>query len=369
MRRRARWAGRLGLVAGGTAVGLLLAEGLARLIQPGGGAELLMGSVVTPPGMYAADRDLMYAPVPGFEATGRSLAGPVKVRLNRLGLRGGEPAPVAEPRRWLVLGDSFALSLQVPEEATFEALLDARLGPEVEVWNGGVEGYSTWQETRRYAQVDGALGSRAVLLLYFLGNDLYDNAWFPETIPHWNPDMFMQPPAPSGLSGWLEGHSFLFAQLRVWQNRRSVADDAHRMERWRDELSLFTRGGAAQLQQRLPATEAALAELKARVDSAGDVLLVAVAPPAFQIEPARAAGTLSMVGLDPADADLDAPRQAVLASLDRLGIASCDLVAPLEAAAAAGAQSDFVFDGHWTAEGHRQVAAALEPCMRAMAPW
>lgn len=369
MRSRRRWGGKLGLALGGTVVGLLLAEGLARLIQPGGGAELLMGSVVTPPGMYTGDRELMYTPVPDFSATGRSLAGPVQVRLNRLGLRGPDPAEVARPRRWLVLGDSFALSLQVPEEATFEALLDERLGPEVEVYNGGVEGYSTWQETRRYQQVDGALGSSAVLLLFFLGNDLYDNAWFPETLPHWNPDMFMQPPAPSGLSGWLEGHSFLFAQARVWQNRSRVADDPHRMERWRDELSLFTRSGAAQLQQRLPATESALAQLQASVTSAGDVLLVAVAPPAFQVEASRAAGTLSMVGLDPADADLDAPHRAVMESLQRLGIASCDLVAPLSAAAASGAEPYFVFDGHWTEAGHRVVAETLDPCLRAMAPW
>ena len=367
---RARgWVGRLLLLLGGTAVGLGLAEGLARLIQPDGGAELLMGSVVTPPGMYASDPELRYGPVPGFSATGRSLAGPVPVRLNSLGLRGAEPADQARPRRWLVIGDSFALSLQVPEEATFEALLDTALGPEVEVWNGGVEGYSTWQESLRYQRVDGALGSRAVLLLYFLGNDLYDNAWFPEIIQHWNPAMFMSPPAPSGLSGWLEGHSFLFAQARVWQSRRSVAEDAHRMQRWQEELTLFTRSGAPQLQARLAWTEAALRDLQARVDSAGDVLLVAVAPPAFQVEPDRAAGTLSMVGLEPSDAELDAPRAAVLASLNRLGIASCDLVDPLTRAAADGAAPYFVFDGHWTEAGHQIVAEALEPCLREMAPW
>ena len=363
MSARGRMA-RVGLLLGGCAVGILLAELLARVIQPGGGAELLMGALVTPPGMYAGDPFLMYGPVPGFSAKGRSLAGEVEVRLNSLGLRGAEPAAMLPLQRWLVIGDSFALSLQVPEAQTFEALLGERLGASTEVWNGGVEGYSTWQATRRYWRVDGALGSTAVLLVFFLGNDLYDNAWFPGVIQRWDPSMFVQPPPPSGLAGWLEGRSFLFAQARVWQNRRHVADDPKKMERWSQELALFTRSGGVQVQQMASYTEAAIRELKASTDRAGDQLVVAVAPPAFQVETARAAGTLSMVGLDPADADLEGPRWVVNDLLARAGVTSCDLVDPLRGAAAEGKETYFKFDGHWTPAGHRVVAEALEQCLR-----
>lgn len=360
-RRRRRWWPRLALFVGGAAVGLGLAEGIARWILPEGGADLLYGVQATPTGMYAPDPSLMIVPVPGFRATTRSLAGDVQVRLNTLGLRGPEPDPPDGGDRWLVLGDSFALSVQLPEERTFEALLARQLG--VEVWNAGVDGYSTWQETARYRQVDDALGSNRVLLLYFLGNDPTDNLLFPGIMAHWSMDRFQSPPAPSGLSGWLSRRSFLYAQLAVLHERRQIAQDEARRSRWVQELSYYTRGGASALIQASAATEAALQQLRQEAQLRGDSLVVALAPPAFEADPSRAPGTLDMVGLDPADADLEAPRRALLEILARLGIPACDLVDPLQQAVAAGRRPYLVFDGHWSPEGHQIVAATLAPCL------
>lgn len=359
-RRRSLWP-RLGLLLGGLGVGLLLAEGVARWILPEGGADLLYGVQATPTGMYAPDAAQMFVPVPGFRATARSLAGDVEVRLNTLGLRGPEPDPPDDRDRWLVLGDSFALSVQVPEERTFEALLAREL--EVEVWNAGVDGYSTWQETARYRQVDGALGSNHVLLLYFLGNDLTDDLLFNDTLAHWSVDQFQAPPAPSGIGGWLSRRSFVYAQLAVLWERRALAQDGPRRSRWAQELSTYTRGGSSALAQAGAATEAALRQLQSEAERRGDGLVVALAPPAFEADPSRVPGTFAMVGLDPADADLEAPRRALQGILARLGIQACDLVDPLKQAVAAGRRPYLVFDGHWSPEGHQIVADHLAACL------
>ena len=62
---------------------------------------------------------------------------------------------------------------------------------------------------------------------------------------------------------------------------------------------------------------------------------------------------------DPASMALDAPRQAVLQILDELNIPACDLTEPLRQAA----DPYFVYDGHWTTEGHTVVAETLSRCL------
>lgn len=71
----------------------------------------------------------------------------VELVTNRLGLRGPEIAPrETVAYRVIVLGDSFTMGEGVPREATFEALLEARLaealGARVEVVNAGVDSYT-----------------------------------------------------------------------------------------------------------------------------------------------------------------------------------------------------------------------------------
>ena len=90
--------------------------------------------------------------------------------------------------------------------------------------------------------------------------------------------------------------------------------------------------------------------------------MVAVAPPAFQIETERLAATFSLVGLDPANARPDAVSQAVIDVLKRQGIAHCDLVEPLRRAHEAGREMYLQYDGHWSPKGHVIVADAMEKC-------
>ncbi len=169
--------GRLALLVGGLLLGLVLADQGARLISPHGAADLLFGAPDdAPQGMYLTDPELVYRPKPGFEGTLRSLGYRVPLRFNRLGLRGPELAEPKDSPRWLAVGDSFTLSPQVPEAETFQGRMSAQ--GRVELLNAGVDGYSTWQATRRYQELAEQVALDGVLLTFFLGNDYEDNRRF-----------------------------------------------------------------------------------------------------------------------------------------------------------------------------------------------
>ncbi len=357
--------GRLGLLAGGLLVGLAGAEGLSRLIRPSASADLLFNSPESSPmGLYVIDHTLLLIPRPGFRGQIRSPGYAVDLRINDLSLRGPPVSEVpAETRHWLAVGDSFTMAVQVPEPETFSGKLGAAQG--VQVWNAGVDGYSTWQAALRYQEIDDQLPIERVILNFFLGNDFQDNANFPHIAP---------PPMPEGadiprepvpfVRGILLRHSRLYAHFRVLSRQRSLTagSDPDR-QRWRDELSIFSTEGSARLEQLIGQSRAALMRLRDAARQRGDALLVAVAPPAFQIETDRAEATFAVVGLDPASMDLQAPRKAVLGLLTELHMSACDLTPALESAARDGAALYFVYDGHWTEAGHAVVADALEACL------
>ncbi|MEC8425763.1 MAG: hypothetical protein VX000_18390, partial [Myxococcota bacterium] len=267
--------------------------------------------------------------------------------------------------RWAAVGDSFTLAVQVAAEQTFSHQLGVATGRTF--LNLGVDGYSTWQASRRAARIDRTRDTDGVLLTFFLGNDLQDNERFPhvlQTVAGREAGTPIPRPTVSRWTSLLLRHSALYAHTRVWsraQSIRSGADPAR--ERWRGELAIFSAEGRSTLQHLIPATREALAEVRRSVRSRGDSLLVALAPPAFVIHPERLASTFEVVGLDPSLATPDAPRDAVLRELERLGIRTCDLTPALRTAAEAGDALYFTYDGHWTAAGHAVVAAALRACV------
>ncbi len=363
MSGRGLW-GRLALVLGGLVLGAGLAECLARIVAPSASADLLFNAPdASPKGLYVMDREVLLVPAAGFTAEVQSLGYRVPLRINSLGLRGPEPTPGG----WLAVGDSFTLSVQVTEEETF-AQRFAQVREEA-VHNAGVDGYSTWQALRRYRQLDDALGVEKVLLTFFLGNDFQDNDRFPHVLRQ-STQLVHGAPIPRQHLPWIQAfflrHSYLAAHWRIWNRKRGLQSgkDPQR-QAWLDELSIFSNQGKGRLAQLKPGTERALTEFREETRQRGDHLLVAVAPPAFQVDPARMEATFRVVGLDPAEADLDAPLRAVQGILRRLGLAGCDLVSPLRDAAESGEHLYFTFDGHWTPAGHAVVAQTLRDCAEA----
>lgn len=344
---------RIGLLVLGLGVGVVASEGVARVLDPSGGAELLFNAPdAMPSGLYTPDAVLGKVPTPGFTGELTALDYRVPIRINQLSLRGAE---VEGPGCWVVVGDSFALSIQVPEEQTFEAIAEGLVG--CAVWNAGVDGYSTWQASGRYANLADDPGVDGAVVLFFLGNDYRDNEHLRRGYPTDPPRPVFEPPAMDSATRLLFQHSALYAHVRVAQ-RRAVVASGNDVANWRRELELFHQDG--DLRSVVDTSRRALTEIRDYTTSKGDDLVVLVAPPAFQIHSERAAGTMEMVGLDPARMDLDAPRQALLGLLDELGIAACD---PTDALLASDQDVYFRYDGHWNARGHQIVGETLASCL------
>jgi len=346
-----RWLARLGLLVGGLVMGLVLAEGLARVVKPAGADLLFAAAELAPPDMFTVHPKHGHVPTPNWSGRLRALGFDVEVSYDAHSIRNGVAA--RDGVRWLAVGDSFTAAVQVDHADTFVGLLDG--DPGRQVLNAGVDNFSTWQASLRYQELDDALAADGVLLTFFTGNDFTDN------LTRSFPPYRAGPGVPPTIR-WLMEQSYLYGQWRVLKRRKELATVAvGDRYRWQLELSLFHSEGAKRLAALGAISGEALEELAAAARQRGDRLLVALAPPSFAVEESRAGGTFEMVDLDPSGAQLDGPRQTALEILHRAGIDTCDLEAALEA----GDGTYLVFDGHWSAEGHRVVADALRACMEA----
>ncbi len=348
-----RMLARAGLALAGIVLPLLLAEGVFRLLPAPLHADITFNAPSNSlMGLYEADRELIHRPSPGFEGTVRSLGYEVPIRVNSHGLRGAEPGP-RTGERWLATGDSFTFAAQVVEEDSFVGLLNS---PQRQVLHGGADGWGSWQALHQYKRLDEELELDGLLVVFFLGNDLHDNA-------HYRIEVGKPRRAEVGpieKPSWLRRNSLLWARWRMRMRAEELkAPDNPERQRWANELSIFMQEDKGLRQALLTQTDAALRALKKETRQRGDRLLVAIAPPAFEVQPERVAPTFELVGLDPSATAVDAPAEEVRALLRRLDIDACDLVEPLKASPE-GAY--FEYDGHWTPGGHAVVADTITGC-------
>ncbi len=361
-----RWLGRWGLLMGGLALGLILAEVGFRFARPDAAADLLYNAPDNAPnGLYSTHPDLYAVPTAGFKGRQESLGYGVDLRINTHGLRGPELGAKSQPR-WLASGDSFTMAAQVSEADTFAQRLGSEL--KVEMLNAGVDGYGTWQAMGRYQELDAALDLDGMLLTFFVGNDVHDNVRWTQVQAE---AKRMRAGAPlarrpiNPVHAWFYKRSALYAGVRMMQRRSALSSpDHHERHRWVSELRLFTRDGGGVLGSQLPHTDAALAALAKMMKERGDSLMVAIAPPAFQVQRERLDATFSLVGIDPSTASPDAVSDGVRSLLERRGIATCDLVPPLRRAEEAGGEMYLEYDGHWSLKGHAVVSDTLAKCMK-----
>ncbi len=158
-------------VALSAALSLAAGEAAVRLARP-----QILGRY--PEGLYLPSASRQYRLRPGFRGVFRYPEFETEVRINAQGLRAerdyGPPRPGV--RRVLAAGDSFTMGYSVAEERTWIRVLEGMLGPQWEVINAGTPGYSTWQEAAYLEEEGIGLRPEIILLGFFLGNDIADNA-------------------------------------------------------------------------------------------------------------------------------------------------------------------------------------------------
>jgi hypothetical protein len=278
---------------------LALSEGIARLL-------------LDPPRYHreavALDPELGFAGIPGTRYFMSDLDGVHEVVLNRDGLRGRElpsgPAPKGVVRVAL-LGDSFLFGETVEEEELVTSWLEAELtagGPRAEVYNLSAADWGTEQQLLYFDRVGPTLAPDTVVLAFFTGNHVVNNALGPVNLTTTSPGDAIRPyvsPEAGGLRiRYLDPHaSWLRRRPRIYsileRRFRSFDEQPNSSRRARlkagrlplEELELFRRKSAShRWEQAWEDSYALLRRLQERCDALGARLVVAAIPMVHQVQ-------------------------------------------------------------------------------------
>jgi lysophospholipase L1-like esterase len=216
---------------------------------------------------------------------GRELNG-APVTTGSLGLRGSEPSPDAEATL-LVLGDSVVYGHHLGDAQTLpvrlESELRARTGTGLVVVNGGIPGYSTFQEARLYRRLAPAIEPDLVLLGFCL-NDVTER--YVTLADYGGPRFFMR-----NVDTWRD----VGALRRLWLSSAvrsafaiSARGLASRLETY-NVGSLWRRPDAPEIRAAWQLVFGELDELAAAVQADGARLALVAFPYRLQLRDARAA--------------------------------------------------------------------------------
>lgn len=172
---------------------LLVLSGLAVALA---GGELFLryqkqsthGSDSMDPGLVIYDRYLGWKLAPGWQGGHRHKDFNVRYSTNAYGFRGKFDAPGGGKVRYAVVGDSFTFGLGVNDADTYVSHLNTT-APGGELYmNFGIPGYSTDQEYLLLRRRVFDFSPHVVVLVTYLGNDLFDNQLpFPLQADHAKP--------------------------------------------------------------------------------------------------------------------------------------------------------------------------------------
>lgn len=380
---KSRWTFKLLLLVIGTATGVVLAEGLLRIVG------------VSYPLPYFPDPHCGTRLQPNFAAWFTS-EGRAYVQVNSAGFRDREHDVKKPPGtlRIAVLGDSYAEALQVPQEATFWSVLERQLnergglsGQRVEVLNFGISGFGTAQELQVLRHHVWPYQPDIVLLAFYAGNDIRNNS--PELEPDQTrpffhlrdgrlvlDDSFLEDPRYlKANSPWVKrkvawiNRSRLLQCLAHWKNH--LADRQHDnapVEHELEQIGIFRPPSSESWQRAWQITEALLAAMNRESQQHGAQFVVVCVTHPIQVhaDPAvretfcRAHGLES---LDWADEHVEAIGQELGFPVIRL--------AP-EFRRYAERHGEFLHgfantepgNGHWNALGHQLAAQQIADALR-----
>ena len=316
--------------------------------------------------------------------------------------------------RILVLGDSFAEGLRVPMDAAFHSVLEENLngaGKRVEVINAGVAGWGSDQELLFYQEVGRDYQPDMVLLAFFPGNDIMNNAIALESrnfgkvrkpyflleegqlalhnqpvgsesepvvaeetsepplqlIPDHPPLAFLQP-----ILQHSAFYRYFIPRLRIIAPGFALklaqwgliepGSETRNAEQGADYIPIAYGVYKTPLdppwQEGWRITEALLAQFKADVEADGGAFRVVVIPDQMQVEPAAWEHVLRAYPAMQAYAwDLEQPNHRLAEILDVQQTPYLDLLPIFRAWD--GPTLFFPIDGHWNERGHQLAGDAL----------
>jgi hypothetical protein len=334
-----------------------------------------VGVAVLRPVPYAVEFNMYYEPDPvtGFRAKPNSTGiyqNGYPANANSRGHRDEEMALPKPPGlfRILVLGDSFTVGANVTQEEAYpevlETLLRARFGGHIEVVNSGTDGWDPYQYAQYFEHYGQHLEADLVLVGFFVGNDAYAPFAAVEQLQtavlgrRVNRDTARSPLI--RLKVMLYEHSHLArllmnsgpvmvsvtrqgcADFNDWYLRIQTARLPNHLKRDRNRM-VAARNGVNQV---LRVRDLAAAH--------GVPLVVALLPDETQINPQLRARIIKPEEADRYDFAMP---QAMLSEMFAgASVPVIDLMPEF----LADPRCLYMNDTHWTAEGHRLAAAALE---------
>lgn len=375
-----RWGGRFAAVLLGLALPVLLVEAVLRFFGPVLPGEYSTGTFLTTHPVYGRFH------VPSFDGWVRTSEFTSHVAINSLGLRGPE-RPYAKPagvRRVLVLGDSFTEAAQVDEPDGVVSRLDrglnARGTERYEVLNGGVGGWGTGQELLYLRDEGYRYEPDLVVVMLYLGNDVYDNSWALQGRPS-NPK---EPYFTFGADGSFEPMAFrnrkpddtlplvdaLREHVMLWnvfetgvlQKLSDSQDEADlRANRFNlNKMIIHSVKPSERQDDAWRITLTLLQRIRQFDDERGIRTAIVAVPAAFQVYGTDWDELLQANKLKPDEWSATRPNEVLAASSEMIGAPLLDLLPPLRAAADGPARLYFPINQHWTAMGHAVAAPAVE---------
>jgi lysophospholipase L1-like esterase len=344
---------KVGLALGATLIGVVLLELLVRMFAP----QLLYRY---PKGLFVNDPVTGYRLAPGFSGPLTTVEFSTWLRVDMLGLRDSREFGPKAPgtRRILLLGDSFAMGYGVDESQTFARLVEDRLNvaagrAEFTVLNSGVPGYDTRQEIDFLRDRGFAMEPDAVVLAFFIGNDVVDNADRDRRYRVVDGYLTSGDPQPGVLPVGVR--SFLARNSHLYQFVSPIERRIRGIPAAKTEDPLF-RCGFEVDDASWGVTENLLAGLSKAVRDRGVPLFIVVIPDMVQVEPELwAAASHGRRGFDPSH-----PDRKLLAVADARAVPVLDLYPPLKAAPETETLY-FPIDHHFTQTGNRVAADAIAP--------
>jgi hypothetical protein len=310
------------------------------------------------------------------------------VKISPLGLRDRRTSYAKPPGtyRIVLLGDSFAEAVQVDQHdgvaERLEAALNADGGRPVEVINAGVAAYGTGQEALLLEQEAYKYQPDAVLLLFYVGNDvannnyrleLWDNNLKLALRPYFDIDRQGQlrmipgpPPTPqTGVVPFLRNCCVLYNIFETGVVNKLQPDQPRE---WLEAVGglrtplrgLYDTQPEDEWLRAWRISEALLARMRDDTSTLGVPLVVAGAPEWRTLDEAAWRQELASARLDSGRLQISAPTDQLGAIVNRVGAPYVDLLPPFQQAAANGG-GPYYLDGdkHWTASGHAVAAGAL----------